>query len=126
MIFSMQIILINFNNIELVKLSRYYKYLSKKNLAFMKLDVEGSEANVIEGGKELITKYHIPFIKMEYQFKMIETHRTNPLEFLQFFENNGYKISLKDFFSKEYISSSELAQIKEYNELCIVYEKFLE
>ena len=63
---------------------------------------------------------------MEYQFKMIETHRTNPLEFLQFFENNGYKISLKDFFSKEYISSSELAQIKEYNELYIVYEKFLE
>ena len=47
----MQIILINFNNIELVKLSRYYKYLSKKNLAFMKLDVEGSEANVIEEEK---------------------------------------------------------------------------
>ena len=116
----------NFNNVELIKLSRFYKYLSKKNLAFMKLDVEGSEANVLEGGKELITKYHIPFIKMEYQFKMIETHRVNPLEFLQFFENNGYKISLKDFFSKEYISSSELAQRKEYNELFIVYEKFLE
>ena len=115
-----------FNNIELTKLSRYYKYLFNKNLAFIKIDVEGSEAIVLEGGKELITKYHVPFIKMEFEVKMIEAHRTNALEFLQFFENNGYKISLKDFFSKEYISSSELAQRKEYNELYIAYENFLE
>ena len=81
-----------FNNIELTKLNRYIKYLSHNNLAVIKIDVEGSEINALEGGKELITKYHIPFIKMEYQFKMIETHRVNPLEFLQFFENNGYKI----------------------------------
>ena len=116
----------NFNNIELTKLSRYYKYLFNKNLAFIKIDVEGSEAIVLEGGKELITKYHVPFIKMEFEVKMIEAHRTNALEFLQFFENNGYKISLKDFFSKKYISSSELVKNKGNNDLYIVYEKILE
>ena len=115
-----------FNNIELTKLNRYYKYLSNKNLAFIKIDVEGSEAIFLEGGKELITKYHVPFIKMEFEVKMIEVHRNNALEFLQFFENNGYKISLKDFFGKKYISSSELAKIKENNDLYIVYEKILE
>ena len=114
------------NNIELTKLSRYYKYLSNKNLAFIKLDVEGSEANVFEGGKKLITKYHVPFIKLEFEVRMIEAHRNNAFEFLQFFENNGYKISLKDFFSKEYISSTELAKSKGNNNLYIVYEKILE
>ena len=93
----------NFNNIELTKLSRYYKDLFNKNLAFIKIDVEGSEAIVLEGGKELITKYHVPFIKMEFEVKMIEAHRNNALEFLQLFENNGYKISLNDFFGKKYI-----------------------
>jgi len=115
-----------FNNIELTKLNRYYKYLSNKNLALMKLDVEGSEANVFEGGKELITKYHVPFIKMEFEVKMIEAHRNNALEFLQLFENNGYKISLNDFFGKKYITSLELVKSKENNDLYIVYEKFLE
>ena len=90
-----------YNNIELTKLSRYYKYLSNKNLALIKIDVEGNEANVFEGRKEFITKYHVPFIKLEFEVKMVETHRNNAFEFLQFFENNGYKISLTDFFSKK-------------------------
>ena len=89
-----------FNNIELTKLSRYYKYLFNKNLALIKIDVEGPEANVFEGGAELITKYHVPFLMIEYETTFLEDHGTKVLEFLQFFENNGYKISLKDFFSK--------------------------
>ena len=55
-----------YNNIELTKLSRYIKFLSKKNLALMKIDVEGYEGKVIKGGEELIIKYHILFIMMEY------------------------------------------------------------
>ena len=54
---------------------------------------------MFEGGKELISKYHVPFILMEYEIKLLEPHGSNVLEFLQFFENNGYKISLIDFFS---------------------------
>ena len=116
----------SYSNIKLTKLSRYYKYLFNKNLAFIKIDVEGSEANVIEGGKELITKYHVPFIKLEFDVKMIEAHRNNALEFLQFFENNGYKICLSDFFCKRYTSPSEIIKIKGILNLFIVYEKFLE
>jgi len=115
----------NFNNIELTKLSRYYNYLFNKNLALIKIDVEGSEANVFEGGKELITKYHVPFIMMDNELKMVETHRINALEFFHFFENNGYKIALNDFFSKNYTTSSKLAKYKDNIELFIVYEKIL-
>ena len=114
------------NNVELTKLSRYYKYLSKKNLAFIKMDVEGSEANVLEGGKELITKYHVPFLMIEYETTFLEDHGTKVLEFLQFFENNGYKICLSDFFCKRYTSPSEIIKRRGILNLFIVYEKFLE
>ena len=114
------------NNVELTKLSKYYNYLSKKNLAFIKMDVEGSEANVLEGGKELITKYHVPFLMIEYETTFLEDHGTKVLEFLQFFENNGYKISLYDFLSKHYISISEIIKNKNILNLFIVYEKFLD
>jgi FkbM family methyltransferase len=115
-----------FNNIELTKLSRYYKYLFNKNLALIKIDVEGPEANVFEGGAELITKYHVPFIMMEFEYKMVETHRINALEFFQLFKNNGYKIALNDFFSKNYTTSLKLEKYKDSIELFIVYEKILE
>ena len=115
-----------FNGIELTKLSRYYKYLSDKNLAFIKMDVEGSEGKVIEGGKELLTKYHVPFIMTEFEEKLLNGHRTEALKFLQFFIDNGYKISVIDFFSKKYKSPLEIVSNKRYNDLFIVYEKFLE
>ena len=99
-----------FNDIELTKLSKYTKFLSKINLAFMKIDVEGAEGIAIKGGKEIISKYHIPFIAMEYNKKMIESHGVNATEFLLFIENNGYKFSLIDFFSQQYISAQELTK----------------
>ena len=115
-----------FDDIELTKLGKYIKFLSEKNLAFIKLDVEGAEGTVFEGGKEIIDKYHVPFIMMEFEVRLLESHGTKVLNFLEFFENNGYKFSLIDFFSKEYISSSELIQIKRNKNLFVVYEKILE
>ena len=118
-----------FYDIELTKLSRYINFLFQKNVAFMKLDVEGSEGVVIKGGKDLITKYHVPFIMIEFEVVMLEFHGTNLVEFLRFFEDNGYKLSLKDFLSKQYISSLEIIKKakKGHNiNIFIVYEKFLD
>ena len=115
-----------FNDIELTKLSKYTKFLSKKNLAFMKIDVEGAEGTAIKGGKEIISKYHIPFIAMEYNKNMIESHGVNATEFLLFIENNGYKFSLIDFFSQQYISALELTKKHNILNLFIVHEKILE
>ena len=113
-------------NIEITKFSRYIKFLSNKNLAVIKIDVEGAEGNVIESGKELITKYHIPFIMTEFEVRMLEAHKTKVLEFLQFFENNGYKIGLNDFFDHKKESPLELIKNKNILNLFCVYEKFLE
>jgi len=64
---------------------------------------------------------------IEYDISMLKFHQTNVLEFLKFFENNGYKFSLVGFLSKEYISSEELIKISTTNtNVFIVYEKFLQ
>ena len=44
--------IINTGEIILTKLSNYIPYLSEKNLALIKIDVEGSEGKVIESGIE--------------------------------------------------------------------------
>ena len=115
-----------YNDIELTKLSRYTKFLTENNLAVIKIDVEGAVGNVIEWGKELISKYHIPFIFVEFEVKMLEAHGTNALEFLQFFENNGYTINLVDFFSRQCNTSSELVKSKKNLGLFITYGKILQ
>ena len=102
------------------------KFLSEKNVALMKIDVEGYESKVIKGGEEIITKYHIPFIVMEFCISMMQFHQINVLEFLKIFENNGYKISMVDFLSKKYASSEELIKRKDIINIFAVYEKFLE
>ena len=115
------------DSIELTKLSRYNKYLLKNNLALIKIDVEGDEEKVIKGGKEIVTKFHVPFIMIEFDISILKFHQTNVLEFLKFFENNGYKFRLVGFLSKEYISSEELIKISTTNtNVFIVYEKFLQ
>ena len=109
----------------LTKLEKYIPYLVNKNLALMKLDIEGSEGKAIESGKELIIKYHIPFIFMEWTPKALKLKGTDPELFLKLFINNGYKISKKDFLSGEYCSFDEIINVEVIN-LYIIYTNFLE
>ena len=106
-------------------LSNYIPYLSQKNLAFIKLDVEGSEGKVINSGIELITKYHIPFLLVEFNIDYLKMQGTDPKDFLEIFINNGYSISTVDLFSKSYSSIESLLKTTLVN-LYIIYSKFLE
>ena len=68
-------------------------YLSNKNISLMKIDVEGYEYEVLKGGKELITKYHVPFVALEFSPSYLKEVGSEPRELAQFFVDNGYKIS---------------------------------
>ena len=109
----------------MTRLSNYVEFLSSKNLALIKLDIEGSEGKAIEGGIDLIIKYHVPFIFMEWTPRLLKLKGTDPKSLLQIFENNGYKISTKDFLSKKYCSQEKLLDVLQIN-IYIVYTKFLE
>ena len=98
-------------NITVTKLKNFIPFLSNKNVALIKIDIEGGEGKAIEGGLDLITKYHIPFIVLEFTPSYLEDHNTDPIKFLELFVNNGYKISLNGFLSNSFISINQIMNI---------------
>ena len=94
--------------VEITTLNSFIPYLFTKNVALMKIDVEGNELHVIKGGEKLITKYHIPFVVLEFSPTFLKEAGSEPKKLAQFFVDNGYKISLKGFMSKDYISVDEI------------------
>ena len=109
------------------KLKNYIPFLSKKNLILIKIDTEGSEGKAFEGGIEIISKYHVPFIFMEFNQILLKEHGTEPTKFLQMFIDNCYKISIIDFLSKKYISPDNELLLKTSGiNIYITYEKIFE
>jgi FkbM family methyltransferase len=106
----------NVNNLKrtgaaiLTKLNHFASFLLKNNLGLIKIDTEGSEGKVIEGGIKLITKYHVPFIFLEFCPQNLMKHGTDPRKFLKIFIKNGYKIAWYNFFSEDYLSIDEIME----------------
>ena len=113
-------------NVTLKRLSNIIPYLSDKYVGLIKLDVEGSEEIAIKSGIELITKYHVPFIFLEFTPNFLQEHKSNPKDFIQFFIDNEYVISLKGFLDKEYISLEELLIEKDQINIYLIYKKFID
>ena len=111
--------------VKITKLSNYINFLSNKNLGLIKIDIEGAEGKAIISGIELISKYHVPFLFIEFSPHFMKLQGTDPKFFLEIFEKNGYKISKYDFLSKKYSSIDELLKINSTN-LYFIYSKFLE
>ena len=106
--------------IKLTKLSNFLPYLSNKNIALIKLDIEGGEGKVIEDAIELISKYHVPFIFSEFDPKYLEKQGTDPKKYLELFINNGYKISFNGFLNQNYITPEEIKS--RHNNLYFIYD----
>ena len=96
------------NEIEITTLNSFMPYLSNKNIALMKIDVEGHEFQILQGGKELITKYHVPYVVLELTPELLKEVGSEPKDLVQFFVDNGYNISLDGFLSKNYITVDKL------------------
>ena len=94
-------------------------YLSNKNIALIKLDIEGGEGKVIEDAIELISKYHVPFVFSEFNSEFLINHGTSPKEYLELFTKNGYKISYEGFLNVSYVSPEEVNSV---SNLFFVYD----
>ena len=111
----------------LTKLNNYLPFIREKNLFLIKVDAEGSEGKALEGGIELISQYHVPFIFMEFTPYFLELHGTDPIRFLQIFINNGYKISYKHFLDKkDYKIGNIIKKAGNQINLYITYKKVFE
>ena len=115
---------VNNGEIILTKLSNYIPFFINKNLALIKIDIEGSEEKAFESGIELLTEYHVPFIFIEFIPSLLKFYGTDPRKFLEMFLANGYKINILHFFEKKIYDIEFL--LKGERNLFIVYTKFLE
>ena len=114
------------SEVEVTTLDSFMPYLSNKNIALMKIDVEGHELEVLNGGKELITKYHVPFIVLEFSPDYLREVGTRPRDLAQFLVDNGYKITLDGFFSKNFISVNELIRkIRSQDDCYFIHESMI-
>ena len=110
----------------LTKLSNYLNFLSDKNLTLIKIDVEGCEAKVFEGGIEILSKYHIPYIFLEFSPKSLVDHGSNPREFLQIFEKNGYKFLSTNFLDNQYLTIDYIIEnTKNFMNLYIIHSNMI-
>ena len=103
---------INIGRIKSIKLSDFIPLIYGKRKTLLILDLESEGEKAIESGKDLISIYHIPFVFIEFNLLMFSLHETRPQEFLKFFVDNGYKISLDGFLSDNYISINDLMKTK--------------
>ena len=89
-------------------MSNFLPLIANKRVILIRLDLEYEGEKAILSGKELIYKYHIPYIFIEFNRLMFALHETRPQDFLRFFTENGYKISLKGFLTEEFISVEDI------------------
>ena len=110
----------------ITKLSKYVSFLSKKNLALIKIDVEGSEEKAIKSGIELISKYHVPFIFLEFSPDPLRKHGSDPIEFLKMLELNGYKFSQNNFLDTNYLTIDKIiSKKKDLINLYIIHSEII-
>ena len=99
---------IKIDTIKTNKLSNFIPLIIDKRITLLRLDLEYEGEMAIESGKELISKYHIPFVFVELNILMFALHETRPQDFLRFFTKNGYKISLEGFLSEKFITVEDI------------------
>lgn len=99
---------IKINTIKTTKINDYMNLIKDKQIVLLIFDLEYEGEMVIESGKEFILKYHIPYIFIEFNILMFSLHETKPQDFLRFFIQNGYKISLDGFLTNKFISVEDL------------------
>jgi FkbM family methyltransferase len=99
---------IKIDQVKTTKLINFLPLITNKRVILVRLDLEYEGEMAILSGKELIYKYHIPYIFIEFNMLMFALHETRPQDFLRFFTENGYKISLKGFLTEEFISVEDI------------------
>ena len=70
------------SQVKITTLNAFIPFLSTKHIALIKIDVEGHEFEVFAGCKELITKYHVPFITLEFSPSYLKDVGSNPRQLI--------------------------------------------
>ena len=75
----------------------FYDQLGHKNVVVLKMDVEGFEPYVVEGGARLFFERPIPYIQMEFNEGCLRQRGSDPLAILCKFIEKGYTVRRGSF-----------------------------
>ena len=89
-------------------LDDYLDYLRSRTLGAMKIDVEGYEANVVEGGLLALCSLKTPYIQLELHIEMIREKGGSAEAMLNRFKECGYSIQEGGFDGKPIKDIGEL------------------
>ena len=96
--------------VTIVKLENYIPFLCHNNLGLVRIDVEGAEEKVLEGGIQLLYAYRVPFIFLKFNPESLKLHGTEPKTFLKMFYKYGYLFPSYNFFDNVYLSPEEIME----------------
>ena len=105
----------NYLKIDTIKTSKLINYIpliKNKKITLLILDLRYEGENCVKSERELITEYHIPYIFIKFDLMMFSIHETKPKDFLLFFIQNRYKISLDGFLVDQFISVEDILKSK--------------
>ncbi|MDX4038444.1 FkbM family methyltransferase [Aliarcobacter skirrowii] len=84
-------------------------YKHKNNLKFIKIDVQGYEAQVIDGAKQYLENFNDWIIKMEFDPFRLKSQGSNPLNLLQYLVQkfNVYELPLRTKFKEKIFNQNK-------------------
>jgi FkbM family methyltransferase len=105
-----------------VTLDSFFNEQKLQGIDFMKIDVEGHEFEVLEGGKETIAQFK-PIIFMEFnELTRTLSHRSMKM-FEDFFEGQGYSLFGLEYGWKEELTPlSGLTQVEHISDVVGIFE----
>ena len=70
--------------VEFMQLNNYYNFLSKKNIALIKIDIEGSEGNVIKTEFNLLLNIMFPILLLDLGVFILEYKEHNQRKYFRY------------------------------------------
>lgn len=96
------------------KLDRYYNYIKKYKFPFIKIDVEGSEPEVIYSAKKIIKNLSNLVLYFEYSFKWCYSEK-ELYKLFQFLSSSGFTLFRLNAFGLELIPLMFYDYLKQYH-----------
>ena len=81
-----------------------------KNLAVIKMDIEGSEGLALQGGRKVFIDMKIPYIVTEFSPRMLREAGTDPIKYVQEFIDAGYDVAEGAFRSIHIVTIDTIKQ----------------
>lgn len=94
-------------NVEVTTLDRFFKKSDK--IDFIKMDAEGAEGLIIEGGKNTIKNNDLKIV-MEFYPRLLKNLGSNPARLLNKLEKHGFKIKV---INEEQVKTADIIKLCE-------------